>query len=563
MSRAEAPVRTDVGTRPRSRTERLVDATSTRLFRLPPQRGTYSVTPAIPVRMRDGAHLLTDHYAPDGPALGTVVMRGPYQRAGAVPHILVGLFAARGYHVVMQSCRGTFGSEGRFVPGEAEIRDGADTVTWLREQPWFEGRFVGVGGSYLSYTLWSMLMEPPPEMVAAVSFVSFHDFFGVVRGTGAFTLNDSLDWCDSLAIQESTTMLRQLAGRATDPPSAHGRIPRSAGRGRRGALPRGGFCVVPRLGHAHRPRRPLLAGARRLGCSRPRVGPGAVPHGMAGPLRRPDPRPVPPAARPWRGRVPHRRARGPTPTCSPRAVRRVFGETLDWVDRHLGGPTAPAAERPGVVPPHRCGRVALRGRLAAAGGRGAHPLPRAGRSCWPTPRRRPRPAPSASPTTRAIPRPRSAAGCWQRSPGTGRTPPSPAGPTSSCSPARPWSDPLDVVGVPRVTLAHRQRRPERRPLGPGQRGAAGRPVAERHRDLPWRGRVLATRVGSCSSSTRSRTGSRPARVSACSSVAGSFPRYARNLGMPGSRTEGTSMHPTHQALDLGSGASTLSLPIPT
>ena len=44
---------------------------------------------------------------------------------------------------------------------------------------------------------------------------------------------------------------------------------------------------------------------------------------------------------------------------------------------------------------------------------------------------------------------------------------------------------------------------------------------------------------------------------------GSFPRYARNLGMPGSRTEGTSMQPTRQAVDLADGASALSLPIPT
>ncbi len=211
MSRATVtPVRTAAVTRARSRTERLVDAASTRVFHLPPQRAAYSVTPSIPVRMRDGVTLLTDHYAPEGPALGTVVMRGPYQRAGAVPHVLIGLFASRGYHVVMQSCRGTFGSEGRFVPGENEISDGADTVAWLREQPWFEGRFAAVGGSYLGYTLWSMLMEPPPELVAAVSFVSFHDFFRVVHGTGAFTLNDILDWCDSLARQESATMLRQL-----------------------------------------------------------------------------------------------------------------------------------------------------------------------------------------------------------------------------------------------------------------------------------------------------------------------------------------------------------------
>jgi predicted acyl esterase len=44
---------------------------------------------------------------------------------------------------------------------------------------------------------------------------------------------------------------------------------------------------------------------------------------------------------------------------------------------------------------------------------------------------------------------------------------------------------------------------------------------------------------------------------------GSFPRYARNLGMPGSRIEGTEMTRTHQALDLASGASVLSLPVPT
>jgi predicted acyl esterase len=43
---------------------------------------------------------------------------------------------------------------------------------------------------------------------------------------------------------------------------------------------------------------------------------------------------------------------------------------------------------------------------------------------------------------------------------------------------------------------------------------------------------------------------------------GSFPRYTRNLGMPGNRLEGTAMARTHQSLDLASGASVLSLPVP-
>ena len=282
----------------------------------------------------------TDHYAPDGPALGTVVMRGPYQRAGAVPHILLGLFASRGYHVVMQSCRGTFGSEGRFVPGEDEIRDGADTVEWLREQPWFEGRFVGVGGSYLSYTLWSMLMEPPPEMVAAVSFVSFHDFFGVVHGsTGAFTLNDILDWCDSLAIQEDATMLRQLVeGRRIRRrrTAAYLGLPVSEGEERF----LGAGSAWFRDWATRTDRDDPYWQVRDLSPALDRVSvPVRLPHGVAGPVPRSDHRPVPAAARPRRGGVPHRR---PVDPREPAHQGRLTGVRRD---PPVGRPTPRRPER--------------------------------------------------------------------------------------------------------------------------------------------------------------------------------------------------------------------------
>ena len=423
-----------MGTRPRSRTERLVDATSTRLFHLPPERGSYSVTPAIRVRMRDGVHLLTDHYAPDGPALGTVVMRGPYQRAGAVPHILLGLFASRGYHVVMQSCRGTFGSEGRFVPGEDEIRDGADTVEWLREQPWFEGRFVGVGGSYLSYTLWSMLMEPPPEMVAAVSFVSFHDFFGVVHGsTGAFTLNDILDWCDSLAIQEDATMLRQLVDgrrirrRRT---AAYLGLPVSEGEERF----LGAGSAWFRDWATRTDRDDPYWQVRDLSAALDRV---SVPvRFLTG----------------WQdlflGQTigQYRRLRdrgvevsltvGPWTHAEPAHQGRLTGVRRD---PPMGrppprGPDRNGRERTGLLPPHRCRRVAVGCGLALRRRFTTRSSSRPG-ACSPTASRPPRRAPSASPTTRAIRRRRSAAGCSPWTPGTGRTPTSRGGPTSWCSPA--------------------------------------------------------------------------------------------------------------------------------
>ncbi|WP_459979858.1 CocE/NonD family hydrolase, partial [Mycobacterium avium] len=55
------------------------------------------------------------------------------------------LFAGQGYHVVVQSCRGSFGSGGQFTPMAADIDDGQDTMGWLRAQPWFDGRLATYG----------------------------------------------------------------------------------------------------------------------------------------------------------------------------------------------------------------------------------------------------------------------------------------------------------------------------------------------------------------------------------------------------------------------------------
>ena len=43
-----------------------------------------------------------------------------------------------GYAVVLQDCRGRFASEGEFTPIFNETNDGADTVDWIAQQPWFE-----------------------------------------------------------------------------------------------------------------------------------------------------------------------------------------------------------------------------------------------------------------------------------------------------------------------------------------------------------------------------------------------------------------------------------------
>ena len=195
---------------------RLAERALGRVLRLPPATTDYTVDRSTAVPMRDGVTLLADHYAPatDAPA-GTILVRAPYGRGLAASILYARVYASRGYHAVVQSTRGTYGSGGDFEPGMREVDDGADTVAWLREQPWFTGRFATVGLSYLGFTQWALLVDPPPELAAAVITVGPHDFGEAVWGSGAFTLSDFLSWSDLVANQEDPRRIRAAVKAAT------------------------------------------------------------------------------------------------------------------------------------------------------------------------------------------------------------------------------------------------------------------------------------------------------------------------------------------------------------
>jgi uncharacterized protein len=191
-----------------------VDQVVGRLLGLTRSSGDYAVAHERPIPMRDGVTLVADHYAPERPR-GTILVRGPYDRGGPWALLQARLFAARGYHVVLQSCRGTYGSGGEFVPFVHEPDDGADTVDWLRRQPWFEGRFATMGASYLGFTQWALLLDPPPELAAAIVMVGPHDPGRAISGKGAFHLEDALGWAEMVGNQDRFGTLRAMARAAT------------------------------------------------------------------------------------------------------------------------------------------------------------------------------------------------------------------------------------------------------------------------------------------------------------------------------------------------------------
>jgi putative CocE/NonD family hydrolase len=182
--------------RARTRRRRALYAATARIFKLPPGHHDYILTQAVRVPMRDGVDLLTDIYAPVAKSQGTLLLRTPYGRNSLIAYLTARSYATHGFLVVNQSCRGTFGSGGDFEPFSHEIDDGADTVAWLRTQAWFGGRFALCGASYLGYTAWAVMMDPPPELAAAVIAVSAHDNHWVAHGAGAFSLEQMLGLFD-------------------------------------------------------------------------------------------------------------------------------------------------------------------------------------------------------------------------------------------------------------------------------------------------------------------------------------------------------------------------------
>ena len=187
-----------------------------RSWSLPPRRNFVAVERNLRVPMSDGTILLADHYLPiiSQPA-ATVLVRCPYGRGLPFSLLEAQLVAERGYHVLLQSCRGTFGSGGQFEPMRHEASDGQDTVAWLRGQSWFDGRLATFGPSYLGFVQWALALDPPPELVAAVVYVGPHDFSRTAYRNGAFDLYNFLSWSDLIVHQERVNPLTGMVRTVT------------------------------------------------------------------------------------------------------------------------------------------------------------------------------------------------------------------------------------------------------------------------------------------------------------------------------------------------------------
>ncbi|HME55882.1 MAG TPA: CocE/NonD family hydrolase [Candidatus Lokiarchaeia archaeon] len=115
------------------------------------------------ITMSDGTILATDVYrlkTASGPQ-PVMLIRTPYNKGNlASTGASIYSYLQQGFTVVYQDMRGRFTSSGHFIPFLDDYKDGAETVKWITEQSWCNGRIASWGGSAGAINQYDYADEP-------------------------------------------------------------------------------------------------------------------------------------------------------------------------------------------------------------------------------------------------------------------------------------------------------------------------------------------------------------------------------------------------------------------
>jgi uncharacterized protein len=169
---------------------------------IPHFRTTYMVP------MRDGITLATDVYRPifRSSPHGTILLKTPYNKDSMKIIGLIGIL--RGWPTVIQDMRGRFASGGIDTVFKNESTDGADTLAWIANQSWSNGKIATVGPSALGITQYCMAGANPSQLSCQFVQVATPNLYkhAVYQG-GEFRKNLVEEW---LSDEDSTYILQEV-----------------------------------------------------------------------------------------------------------------------------------------------------------------------------------------------------------------------------------------------------------------------------------------------------------------------------------------------------------------
>lgn len=113
------------------------------------------------IEMRDGTELSTNiYYSPlkwnpwtqKAEEAPVILIRTPYNKDSIGMDLYADLYLSQGYHVVFQDLRNTYASEGDKydLMFANSYKDGVDTIQWILDKDWCDGKIGSVGASALS-----------------------------------------------------------------------------------------------------------------------------------------------------------------------------------------------------------------------------------------------------------------------------------------------------------------------------------------------------------------------------------------------------------------------------
>ncbi len=146
----------------------------------------------------DGIQLLADVHHPKGlEKTATILIRIPFTKTfgNRVRSDVIGRYwARRGYTVVVQGTRGRYESGGQFYPLIHEREDGIETLHWLAQQPWYDGRLAMWGASAFGHTQWAIADQTHPGPDALFVQIASTNFREMFYPGNAFSLESGLYW---------------------------------------------------------------------------------------------------------------------------------------------------------------------------------------------------------------------------------------------------------------------------------------------------------------------------------------------------------------------------------
>ena len=135
------------------------------------------------VAMRDGVHLATSVYLPEGEGpWPAIVQRTPYNKTAYAR--TADRYTGAGYAYVLQDSRGIHKSEGEYFPFESDMPDGYDTIEWMAAQPWCNGKIGITGASAMGIAGNLAAAANPPHLTAAFIIVAPEGLFNQSRFIG-------------------------------------------------------------------------------------------------------------------------------------------------------------------------------------------------------------------------------------------------------------------------------------------------------------------------------------------------------------------------------------------